>query len=345
MSDPLLSFCIPTYNFGDYIGETLDSIISQAADDIEVVVIDGGSTDNTAAVVAEKAQQFANIRYIDVGKGRGVDRDILESVAQANGTYCWLLSSDDVLVPGAVEEIRKQLNGDWDALLVGMWICDLELKRLWEHPILTLEKPDTFDWSDDASRTTYFEKAQTTTAFFSFISDVVFRRELWDNLPESDAFVGSCWIIAAKMFDAAKSKGIAVRYLPDSLLEKRGDNDSFLSRGVAKRVELAVGGFQRVTDHFWGAGSQESAQVKRVLQYEYSLQNLLGWKVHLSRTDQFDQWPAILKLSDELYSGSTGRDRMYRFMLHNLQPWMLEAATPFARLAYRLQCALGRAPH
>ena len=46
-----LSICIPTYNRAAYIGETLASIISQSNDDIEIVIVDGASTDNTADVV------------------------------------------------------------------------------------------------------------------------------------------------------------------------------------------------------------------------------------------------------------------------------------------------------
>ena len=88
MSQPKLSFCIPTYNFGAFIGQTLQSIIDQADDRVEIVVIDGGSTDHTEAVVNEKRTLFPHIRYLNVGKGRGVDRDIVESVAQARGEYC-----------------------------------------------------------------------------------------------------------------------------------------------------------------------------------------------------------------------------------------------------------------
>ena len=51
MDDIRLSICIPTYNFGEFIGATLQSIIKQATDEVEIVVVDGASTDNTAEVV------------------------------------------------------------------------------------------------------------------------------------------------------------------------------------------------------------------------------------------------------------------------------------------------------
>ena len=91
-----LSFCIPTYNFAAFIGETLDSIIQQADDRVQIVIVDGGSTDNTAQIVAEKARSFPNIKFIQRTQRCGVDLDILESVAQADGEFCWLFSSDDL---------------------------------------------------------------------------------------------------------------------------------------------------------------------------------------------------------------------------------------------------------
>lgn len=51
MGNIRLSICMPTYNFGKFIGETLESIMKQIPDGVEIVVLDGGSTDNTCDVV------------------------------------------------------------------------------------------------------------------------------------------------------------------------------------------------------------------------------------------------------------------------------------------------------
>ena len=48
---PILSICIATLNRGNFIGETLDSILSQITPEIEIVIIDGASTDNTEEVI------------------------------------------------------------------------------------------------------------------------------------------------------------------------------------------------------------------------------------------------------------------------------------------------------
>jgi len=70
MNRPRLSICIPTYNFGRFIGETLDSILPQATEDVEVTVVDGASTDNTADIVENASVGGVTCPTIDwIGEG------------------------------------------------------------------------------------------------------------------------------------------------------------------------------------------------------------------------------------------------------------------------------------
>ena len=60
--DLLLSICIATYNRSEFIGETLDSIFSQNSPLLEVVVVDGGSTDNTEEIVRSYLHKEQNLQ-------------------------------------------------------------------------------------------------------------------------------------------------------------------------------------------------------------------------------------------------------------------------------------------
>src|SRR5882672_5791002 len=102
-----LSICIPTYNRAAFIGESLQSIFVQGSEAIEVVVVDGASTDNTAEVVSSFQNNFPNLTYHRGAQNKGVDRDMASAVELARGEYCWLMSSDDSLRPGS---IRKMLD-------------------------------------------------------------------------------------------------------------------------------------------------------------------------------------------------------------------------------------------
>ncbi|HEY3968669.1 MAG TPA: glycosyltransferase family 2 protein [Planctomycetaceae bacterium] len=294
MNSPFdVSFCIPTYNFAKFIGETLDSIIRQADERVQIVIVDGGSTDGTAEIVREKSRDFPNIKFIQRSQRCGVDLDILESVAQADGDFCWLFSSDDILAPGALSFVREQTPDDWDVFLTNIALCDQHMHRLCRHSTVDVKTTTTFDWNVPAERARYSAKAATTTAFFSFISGIVVRRASWNSVERQSAFIGSCWIIAAQLFALAQ-KRLVIRYFPGELVLKRGDNDSFMAGGLVKRVALSIDGFRRVAEHYFGAGSPLARQVSRVLKNEFTFIYLLFHKVEV------EDWNDPVRLSEYL---------------------------------------------
>src|SRR5262245_32717217 len=96
-----LSICIATMNRAEELARMLESIERQATDAVEISIVDGASRDDTPRVVAALQERFPRVRYLRLEEKGGVDRDYDRSVAQATGEYCWLLSDDDILKPGA----------------------------------------------------------------------------------------------------------------------------------------------------------------------------------------------------------------------------------------------------
>ena len=110
MKAPLLSICIATYNRAAYIGVTLDSIISQLTDDVELLVVDGASTDSTEEVLHTYIKKSNRIRYIRLAAKGGVDQDYDKSIEFARGEWCWLFTDDDLLKPGAIAAVKSCHN-------------------------------------------------------------------------------------------------------------------------------------------------------------------------------------------------------------------------------------------
>ena len=92
------SICIPNYNYGRYIGDTIRSALNQEAD-VEVLVADNASTDNSVAVVEEIGDARVRLRLNrwNVGFAGNLDR----ACAGATGDRMLLLSSDDLAGPEA----------------------------------------------------------------------------------------------------------------------------------------------------------------------------------------------------------------------------------------------------
>jgi len=123
MSSLRLSICIATRNRAHVIGEALENIGRQLTADVEIVVVDGASTDNTAEVVEAKRKRFPQIRYFPQRANSGIDGDFDKAVDLAQGEYCWLLSDDDFLAEGAILRVLALLATRPDALIVDVQVC------------------------------------------------------------------------------------------------------------------------------------------------------------------------------------------------------------------------------
>ena len=97
-SEPQVSVVIPCYNQAEFLGETIESAISQTYRNVEIVVIDDGSTDHLPDVVA-KYPTVRCIRQNNQGSAGAHNRGLREST----GTYVIFLHGDDKLLPTAVE--------------------------------------------------------------------------------------------------------------------------------------------------------------------------------------------------------------------------------------------------
>lgn len=268
MSKIRLSICMPTYNFGTFIGATLDSILCQMQSDMEIIIVDGGSTDNTEEVVKSYQQINSQIIYHRLQTRGGIDNDMAISVSLASGEYCWLFSSDDIMKSDAIINIYKQIAEQHDIYICSFTIHSLDFKKIiCKHPIFNTEKDVVYDMKNPIDKNIFFEQAITTTAFFSFMSSLIFKRALWDKAQNVDEFYGGCWAHAARFFSILSQ--LKIKYLHDVYLEKRNDNDSFMDKGIIHRMGISIYGWNAIANRFLGPKSREAFYVRKVLRNEW----------------------------------------------------------------------------
>lgn len=109
-----LSIAFPTYNGALYIQEALDSIISQLDDideEVEIVVSDNASTDNTCDIVKEYQKIYPNlITYYKNDENLGPDRNYDLAVRRAKGEFVWLFSDDDKIRDSGINKVINVIN-------------------------------------------------------------------------------------------------------------------------------------------------------------------------------------------------------------------------------------------
>ena len=100
MERPLVTVVTPSYNQGEFIRATIESVLGQDYPDLEYIIMDGGSTDQTAAVASEYSSRLTFISEKDRGQSHAINKGF----HCARGTILSWLNSDDVYLPGAVRK-------------------------------------------------------------------------------------------------------------------------------------------------------------------------------------------------------------------------------------------------
>ncbi|MHB8130371.1 MAG: glycosyltransferase family 2 protein [Mobilitalea sp.] len=320
MTPTLLSICIPTYNFGKFIGQTLDSIIPNLAKGVEVVILDGGSTDDTANVVAQRQRDISQIKYHRQEFRGGIDRDIAKVISLAHGDYCWLFSADDIMIFGAVDRVINSIQSNCDIYLCEQILCDYEMHPITEYPIfIHITTPEIFDLGNASQRQRYFSNARTSEAFFSFLSGPIFRRDMWERangIPES--FYTTCWGLAGRLLSLVP-RGLVVHYLGEKLLYKRGGNDSFCEHGIVNRLRISVEGFTHIAETIFGKDSQEAFHIRRVIRNEWTFRNLIKIRLLTVTSLQKENTEILNRLAARHYLNA-GVGNMCKYVLFRLTP-------------------------
>jgi glycosyltransferase involved in cell wall biosynthesis len=247
---------ITAYNCGRFIGEAVDSALAQDyAGPLEVLVIDDGSTDGTAAELARRPDVRV-IRQPNAGYIAATER----GVAEASGELIALLDGDDAW---PADKLSKQVAALGDAgLLYGdMTVIDADGRVLDDSWLGDVTPPHTLaDWLGGNAATS---------------SSIVLRTELarrWCPLPRGLAFVD--WYFAIRAMQESE-----VVYLPEprTLYRFHGDNMSLGSSGATHVAQLREAlAFQR---HFlrqsddplaWRAFESFALELQRVAQTPFT---------------------------------------------------------------------------
>ncbi len=167
--DPLVSVIVPCYNGAAFLEEALRSALAQSYPEVEVVVVDDGSTDSSAEI----ARRFP-VRYIRQ-ENRGLSEARNLGIRESKGSYLVFLDADDRLKPRAIETGLGALALRPDcALTVG------------DHVFIAADSSYLADSAKERHLHSHYE-ALLRSNFIEMISSVLFRRSIFDEVGGFDA--------------------------------------------------------------------------------------------------------------------------------------------------------------
>jgi glycosyltransferase involved in cell wall biosynthesis len=253
-----LSVVLPVYNVEDYLAEALDSILAQTFSDLEVVIVDDGSTDGSRRIADRYVERFANVRLVATdNRGLGAARNL--GVRHCTGELLAFVDSDDTLPERAYTALVSALDETGSDFAVGA----IQRLRGGTHLPLTPRQ-----------REVHRERRLRTTAeeFPEVLADVfapnkVFRRSFWDraglSFPEGVRYEDQPTLtkafLSAKSFDVLRAPVYfwRLRDERDSITQRRHELADLQDRLSTKRMSLEHVqrlGSAKVLDRFYADG-------------------------------------------------------------------------------------------
>ena len=231
LMDPLVTIAIPSYNYGQYIGEAIRSALGQTYRNLEVLVLDNASTDDSVAVV--RSFDDERVRLIVQPENVGLARNHNDCLRNARGDFVSILASDDRLLPTYVSDVLafRASHPGVDIAYTSVGITDASGQVLYyfDHP--------NFDFA--LSYSCRNELASLLTRDNNmYMTTTLFPRGIFDELGFLDESLGVLldYEFDVRMAGAGKKFGFLSK--PEALIRFHGDNRSGVNRFVKTGNQL-----------------------------------------------------------------------------------------------------------
>jgi len=176
---PIVSVCVPAYNHGRFVGAAIESALAQTMTDLEVVVSDNCSADETAQVVTALARKDPRVRYEPSPRHMSMGENFNRCLELARGEYVKFLCADDLLEPQCVARLLAAMKAG-DAVLAFCARSFMDEASSVPPRVVGLAKRDWSGAGDEAARRGFY--------FGNLIGEptaVLFRRDRPERFADS----------------------------------------------------------------------------------------------------------------------------------------------------------------
>lgn len=200
----LLSLCITTRNRSNSLFRLLTEISSELNDMVELVIVDGASTDGTSELISSYARGKRNVKFHLEALNSGLDQGYDKCVTLSTGKYCWLLSDDDQIIPGSIGKILEVIQSkNYDLLIADSQVWDSSLARC----LLPSQLKISFDTVYTSNQME--ELFIKTATVLSFIGSVIIKRNIWLSR-DREKYYGTWFVHLGVIFQQQLKNGALV---------------------------------------------------------------------------------------------------------------------------------------
>ena len=294
----LLSIVIPTYNRAAFLDQTLSNLVPQLQDQVELVIMDGASEDNTSTIVENWTKKSNSIKYVKGLKNCGVDEDLAKAIGYARGRYCLLMSSDDYLVPDGIEIILRRLSKidqSTAILLYSRINCNKSMKPISSQYWLKRGVSEYFvDGSKKESFGEYLKNAISIGAIFSYISCIVVLKSAWDEIKDSQVYYKTNYSHVYNLLNIIKNN-YNLLYTKERLVLCRMNNDSFSAGGILNRYLIDFYGYTKIIDTVFSDNAKIKNLLYALVRREHGILRMMKIRVNCKSEDEWNEFKNIFK--------------------------------------------------
>lgn len=303
-----ISVIIPVYNAGKFLGECVDSVLNQTKENIEIVIVNDGSTDESASIIDRYTANHANIRAI-TQKNSGVERARAVGYQNARGRYIGWIDADDIAKPEMFEKLYSlALKENADFVY-----CDYEF-----FPQKVATKSKWFKEYKGVIDGNFIDR--NTQCWNTLV-----RRDLYEKVHIDDLlieFAEYCWIAA--MIAAEK-----IAYTNEELYRYRVGHSSISGGEFVGRVEYYKKGV-RITKNLKKliVGTPYEKPLDSYFDYRYIYTLLLLMLVAAKNSDRRTYEETREELKRMKYRSNPYLDRFVANNYGKLKAWVITRIVP-----------------
>jgi glycosyltransferase involved in cell wall biosynthesis len=213
-----VSIGIPVYNGGRFLAESLDSLLAQTYEEIEFVISDNGSTDETEEICRDHGKRDARIRYLRYDENHGASWNYRNVVHETSGSYFKWATHDDLLAPTYIERCVDVL----DAAPASVALVYPRTRLIDENGDVIDDYEDNLDVRDPTPharlRRLVTNIVMSNASFGLIRRRVLDRSRLLDSFPSADyvmmaefALLGELWEVPEFLFFRRVHPGMSRR--------------------------------------------------------------------------------------------------------------------------------------
>jgi glycosyltransferase involved in cell wall biosynthesis len=169
---PLVSIIVASYNYEKYIGQTIQSVLSQTYPNWELIISDDCSTDNSVEIIRSFSDDRITLLTTDTNTG---GRHVAEAYAISKGEYLCSLDSDDFIAPDKIEKQLRFLEHHPEVDVLGTFVVEVDAEgdatedrnghEAWFNRDIDLNQPESWAWQNHLAH-----------------SSVLMRKSLYDRI-------------------------------------------------------------------------------------------------------------------------------------------------------------------